>query len=500
MDSIFVFYKNLRYKSHANSPAWSLGAFRFGFGILLFVTATRYLYYGWVRKYFLEPSFHFKYYGFSWVPVLPAWLLYPIFIILCISAIGISLGVLYRTCIAIYLIGFLYFNLLDVSTYLNHYYLITLLLFLLFWIPADRCFSLQHFLDAYRNGRWSIPRVPNWSLWILKFQIGCVYFFGGLAKLVPDWLFQAQPLRIWLVRNTDFPVLGGFFTYPIAGYVFSYAGLFFDLFVPFFLLKPKFRPWAYGAVLIFHLLTWRLFPIGMFPWIMIFSALLFFSPSWPLQARRFLKKRGLFPYGEFRNLLKTIWLKFPVTLRFLLAEYFFKLLHILEKPNAWGRRSESAISAFTSKFALRFGTWALGIYVFLQIFLPLRHFLYPGNHLWTEQGFRFAWHIMLIQKNGIASFRVTNLRTGETQYVLPESYLTELQKTMMSTQPDLILQFAHFLGEKEKSRTGDEISVNADVRVSLNGKKSRVFIDPNRDLMKVKDDFSYKDWVLTDSK
>lgn len=482
------------------SPAWSLGFFRFGFGILLFFISARYLQHGWVQKYFLEPSFHFKHFGFSWVGVIPGPILYFVFIILCISSLFISLGVLYRTSIFIYWLGFSYFNLLDVSTYLNHYYLVFLLLFLLFWIPADRCFSLSQFLEAYRNGRWSIPKIPNWSLWILRFQIGCVYFFGGLAKLVPDWLFSAQPLRIWLVRNTDFPVIGGFFSYPIAGYVFSYAGLLFDLFVPFCLLKKNLRPWAFSLVLIFHILTWRLFPIGMFPWIMIFSALLFFPADWPIKARGFLKRRGIFPYGELRNLFKTAWNKLPVPFRFLSAKILLILLRTLEKPNVWGLSIETELREFASSFSSRFGVWAASIYIMIQVLFPLRHFLYPGNHLWTEQGFRFAWHIMLIQKNGIASFQVVNLRTGEIQYVLPESYLNEVQKTMMSTQPDLILQFAHFLGDKEKKRTGDDIAVYAEVRVSLNGKKSLPFIDPNRDLMKVKDDFFHKDWILPDFK
>lgn len=486
----------LRFGLHKTSPAWSLGAFRFGFGILLFALVLRYLYHGWVAKYFLEPEFHFKYFGFSWVPVFPGWILYPIFIILCIAALGICLGVLFRTSVLIYLIGFVYFNLLDVSTYLNHYYLIALLLWILLWTEADSCFSVAHFLATYRKGRWSIPRVPNWNLYLLRFQIGCVYFFGGIAKLVPDWILDAQPLRIWLVRSTDFPLIGNFFSYPIAGYIFSYGGIVFDLLVPFCLLKSKLRPWAYGFVLIFHAMTWRLFPIGMFPWVMSFSALLFFSPNWPLNARRFLKKRGIFPYGEIRNLIHSAWTKLPVQLRFDTAGIFLRILKILEKPNEWGRKIEDRIGNFRTKIGPGLGFWLWGAYVLFHILFPLRHFFYPGNHLWTEQGYRFAWHIMLIQKNGIASFRVVNLRTGETQFVLPENYLTELQKTMMSTQPDLILQFAHFLGNKEKKKTGDEIAVYAEVRVSLNGKKSSILIDPNRDLMKVKDDFSHKDWIL----
>ncbi|EPG74417.1 vitamin K-dependent gamma-carboxylase [Leptospira fainei serovar Hurstbridge str. BUT 6] len=490
----------IRTELAGDSPAWSVGLFRFFFGILLSFLALRYLAYGWVGKYFLQPEFHFKYYGFSWVPVLPSWLLYPLFWILILAGIGISLGILYRICLIVYLIGFLYFNLLDVSTYLNHYYLVALLLWIMIWIPADRCLSVSHFLETYRTGRWANPSIRNWSLWLLRFQIGCVYFFGGLAKIVPDWLFQAQPLRIWLIRNTDFPVLGKFFTYPIAGYVFSYAGLLFDLLVPFLLLKPNFRILAYCLVLIFHALTWKLFPIGMFPWIMSLSATLFFPPSWPLKLRNFLKRRGIFPYGELRNLFQVAWQKLPVRFRFDSAGFFLKILLFLEKPDLWGRNLYYKFPKYDPKTIHKIGTLFWSSYILFQILFPLRHFLYPGNNLWTEQGFRFAWHIMLIQKNGIASFRVANLRTGEVHFVLPESHLTEFQKTMMSTQPDLILQFAHYLGEAEKRKTGDDVAVYADITVSLNGKKSKTFIDPLRDLMKVKEGFSNKDWILADEK
>ncbi|GIM18165.1 hypothetical protein KHM19_03530 [Leptospira borgpetersenii] len=136
-------------------------------------------------------------------------------------------------------------------------------------------------------------------------------------------------------------------------------------------------------------------------------------------------------------------------------------------------------------------------YVFFQSLFPLRHFLYPGNHLWTEQGFRFSWQIMLVQKNGIASFRVVNQQTGETNVVLPESHLSEIQRIMMSYQPDLILQFAHWVGKNEKERTAQEVSVYADVMVSLNGRKSQVLIDPERDLMKVSNSLLNKEWVFS---
>ncbi|PJZ71492.1 gamma-glutamyl carboxylase [Leptospira perolatii] len=495
IEAIKSFIQKSKLHLKGTSPAWSVGIYRFVFGILLLILTLRYLVYGWLPKYFLNPSFHFKFFGFSWVHVLPAWLLYPLFFLLALCSIGIALGVLYRACIVIYFFGFVYFNLIDVTVYLNHYYLIALLLWILFWIPADKSLSVSHFLESFRQGRWTVPRIPTWGLWILRFQIGCVYFFGGLAKIVPDWLFQAQPLRIWLLRNTDFPILGSFFSMPIAGYLFSYLGLFFDLFVPFLLLSKRFKLFGYSLVLIFHLITWRLFPIGMFPWVMICNATLFLSPSWPLKLRNFLKRRVLFPYGGPRNLFYFVWEKLPFRIRYRFGKLILKILSVFENLNAWGHNLSSRLPHLLS-FPPRLAAGFWISYVSLQLFLPVRHFLYPGNHLWTEQGFRFAWHIMLIQKNGIASFRVLNLRTGEQQFVLPETYLSEMQKTMMSTQPDLILQFAHYIGKLEMERTGDSVAVFADVTVSLNGKRSRIFIDPKRDLMKVEEGFLHKDWIL----
>ncbi|MDF2697959.1 MAG: Vitamin K-dependent gamma-carboxylase, partial [Labilithrix sp.] len=47
--------------------------------------------------------------------------------------------------------------------------------------------------------------MPAWVLWLVRFQIGLVYFYGGVGKLETDWLFRAMPLRIWLAANGDFP-------------------------------------------------------------------------------------------------------------------------------------------------------------------------------------------------------------------------------------------------------------------------------------------------------
>lgn len=226
-------------------------------------------------------------------------------------AVFISLGIFYRISVFCFFLIFTYVNLLEVAVYLNHYYLVCLLLFILIWIPADRALNIFHIFRIFKSGSIEeIDPIPQWSLYILRFQIGAVYFFGGIGKLVPDWLFDAQPVRIWLLRNSDIPLFGPILSMSATGYFFSYAGLMFDLSVPFLLLFRKTRMLGYSLVVIFHFLTWKLFPIGMFPWVMILNATLFFSPTWPVDLFQFLKSKSMLPDRE--NIFHFLWTRFPI--------------------------------------------------------------------------------------------------------------------------------------------------------------------------------------------
>src|SRR5690606_40341744 len=95
-------------------------------------------------------------------------------------------------------VGLSYVPLIDVSTYLNHYYLAALLAWLLAVSPAHRAYSV----DAWRNG-WTQRHVSAGWLSLWRVQVGLVYFFAGMAKAQSDWLLHAQPLRIWLGANTE---------------------------------------------------------------------------------------------------------------------------------------------------------------------------------------------------------------------------------------------------------------------------------------------------------
>ena len=390
--------------------AASAAAFRIAFGVLGIVAVVRFTARDWISELYIEPTHHFTYSGFSWVQPWPAWAMYLQFALLGLASLGVALGYRYRLSIAAFFLLFTYIELIDKTTYLNHYYWVSLVSLLMIFMPLHRTASL----DARRHpSSFQVCTIPSWVIWVLRAQVGVVYVFGGIAKLNPDWLLHAQPLRIWLYNNGDLPLVGPLLKEVSLAYAMSWAGAAFDLTIVGWLLWRRSRPVAYVILIVFHVMTWLLFPIGMFPWIMIAGTLIFFPPDWPHR---------------------------------LLARVF---------PSTRRANSPTPPSDFHPTLLHRAGVVALGLYAIVQIVVPLRHWAYPGDVRWNEDGYRFAWNIMLTEKTGLVRFRVADLSNGEEWLAYPEEYLSPLQVERMSYQPDMILQTAHLIAEDWKY-TGPE--------------------------------------------
>ncbi len=67
-----------------------LVVFRMFFGVMMFLSVLRFWANGWIEKLYLEPEFHFTYYGFEWVRV-PGAYTYLIFLLCAFSALGMFL-------------------------------------------------------------------------------------------------------------------------------------------------------------------------------------------------------------------------------------------------------------------------------------------------------------------------------------------------------------------------------------------------------------------------
>ena len=433
--------------------AW-LAAFRVLFGLTLLTSTLRFLAYGWIDQLFVAPQFHFKYLGFAWVKVLPAGELHALFWLLAALSALVSLGLLFRVAAIGLFVGFTYLQLLDVTTYLNHYYLASLLALLLACSPAGQTWSL----DARLRPRIARDTLPAAWLYLFRFQVAVVYTFAGLAKAHGDWLFHAEPLRIWLLSRADTPLLGPILAQDWAAPAMSWAGFLFDTSIAWWLMVPRVRPFAYLVVIGFHSITGLLFPIGMFPVIMVLSALVFFSPGWP----------------------RKLAARLPARLR------------------AWFAAPSGMYVSASPTSGRSYRLWlAIGAaYCSFQVAFPLRFLAYGGSVRWHEQGMRFSWRVMVREKNGSITFVVRATRTGRTYYVAPHQYLTSLQEREMSSQPDLILQLAHRIRDDYQAKGLGPVEVRADTWVSLNGRAIHRLIDPKVDLSRIEDGLGKADWIL----
>lgn len=435
------------------TKAAPLAVFRVFFGLMMLISIIRFWLNGWVDKLYIEPTFFFSYYGFEWIKPIGDYT-YLLFLICGLSALFVALGFRYKLAIITFFLSFTYIELMDKTTYLNHYYFISILSFLMIFLPAGSYFSV----GARKKSQMYVPR---WTVDSIKLLIGIVYFYAGLAKLNSDWLINAMPLKIWLPGRYDLPFLGDLLQQSWAIYLFSWGGTIYDLTIPFLLLWKKTRTPAFVMVVIFHVLTRVLFPIGMFPYIMIVSALIFFDPQ---------------VHERIISIIRTT--------------FQIRTSPPLERFDDSRARGMS-VPISTPKWKLTLIT----IFFAIQLLLPWRYLLYPGELFWTEEGFRFSWRVMLMEKAGYANFKVVNKSNGESFYIQNDDFLTSFQEKQMSFQPDFILEYAHYLKD-HYAMQGKEIAVYVESYVALNGRRSQPYIDSTIDLTNQRESFKHKTWIL----
>jgi hypothetical protein len=415
--------------------ASSLAAFRILFGALMAAQAF-YKYFGNIDKHYAPGKLHFTFPLFDWITPWPGFGMQLHMIIMGIAALGIMAGLFYRVSASIFLLTYTYVFLIEQSTYNNHYYLIILLAFLFTMTNANASASV----DNLRLNTTGQGCVPYWNVLIFRAQFVIVYFYGGLAKLNSDWL-HGEPMRHWLSNRSDYPVVGPFFTEEWCVYFFTYGGLLFDLLIGFMLLSKRTRLIALVPFFFFHLMNKWMFTIGIFPVLAMAAVVLFFEPAAP---RRWLRLIG--------------------------ADVADAKLD--PRPSLVGKR-RTALLTF------------LGVYLFVQCLVPLRHFLYDGNVSWNEAGHTFAWHMKLRDKKSRGVFTVIDAESGETWTVDEKKqriHMSSTQRKRMLVRPQMIVQYARFLRENYRNLGVQNPIVHAQIEASLNGRPFRPLIDPEANL------------------
>lgn len=420
-----------------------LAIFRIAFGLAMAWDAARYIAKGWAVEIYSHP-FLFKYWGFEWLTPLPGPGMLAVYVGMVVAAVLIAAGACYRAAIVYYFLAHTYVFLLSATHFLNHAYLISLVAFLLIWMPANRCLAI----DAWRRGSLRELPTPRWCRFTLQAQVAIVYVFGAIAKLNGDWL-AGVPVAQWLRNSAGRnPWAAELIASPEMVPLVVWGGIAFDLLIVPALLWRRTRTLAVVASVGFHVSNSILFHIGVFPWFMLGATTLFLEPNWP---RRIPGLSELFERWQAPTTpqpqLRLLWA--PVCL------------------------------------------WLL-----VQVAMPLRHYLYPGNVMWTEQGQLYSWHMKLRAKSGQVTFRVRDPATGEEWRIFPEHKLGRWHGQRMAGRPELILQYAHHIAATEHARLGHPVEVRADAFASLNYRRPQRLIDPDRDLAQVHDSLLAYDWVL----
>lgn len=441
----------------------SLVFFRVVFGILALVDMLNtWVFYHLKKDAFDPEQFQFAYYGFEWIKPMPEPLMSVLFIVLMTAALGIIVGRWYRICTIFFALGFTYVFLLEKSFYLNHGYLFCWLSFVMIFLPADRNWSWSVWHDPARR----LEVMPFWCLLVLRFMIGVVYFFGGVAKINGDWL-RGIPLVDWMAYKSSLPVIGPILGLSWTPYLMAYVGLVLDLTIVFFLLNRRTRPWAFGFSICFHLLNMLIFNIGIFPYLSVTLTALYFPPDFPRKILRALSQ-------------KLTWVK--------------RLIEKWQARTAQEPATSTIVWQADPRFrkAIIFTLLLLGTF---HILVPLRHHLFPGNVAWTEEGHRYSWRMMLRSKQGRGHFRIID-QDGREEIIQPEAWLGDRQARKLYSHPDMILQFAHYLRDIF-ARKGKKVAVFAEIEARLNDRMYQTYIDPTVDLAQVDwEYFRHSNWIL----
>ena len=136
------------------------------------------------------------------------------------------------------------------------------------------------------------------------------------------------------------------------------------------------------------------------------------------------------------------------------------------------------------------------VFIAFQLLFPFRYLAYPDELFWTEEGYRFSWRVMLMEKAGYTQFTVVDSVSKKAIRINNSRFLTAFQEKQMSFQPDFILEYAHYLKNYYQKQGVNNPEVYVESYVALNGRLSQKYIDPKINLAKEYESFDHKNWIL----
>ena len=403
-----------------NTP---LVLFRIALGFLMSAESFGAIATGWVRRTLAEPEITFSFIPFPWLQPLPGDGMYYYFALMGLAGLGVMAGYRYRWSATLFALMWTAVYFMQKTHYNNHYYMLTLLAWIMVFLPAHYAVSA----DTRKNPTLYQNHMAAGSRWIIVGLAWIMYTYAAVAKIYPDWL-NGTYTGLLLSGKQDTPLVGHLFNERWFHFLLVYGGLLYDLLIIPALFLKRTRIPAFLVSLLFHLFNSLVFQIGIFPYLALAFALFFFPPE---TLRRIFLRRSQPDTGP--------------------------------TPTRTGHTLMPAIVA---------------TFLAVQLLLPLRHWFIPGEVFWTEEGHRLSWRMMLRNKSGDVQFRIVDPQSGKSHWFDTGRWLNADQQHVMSTHPDIMWQFVQFIKTQEPAGVG----IYAYSRVSLNGRTPRPLVSPQTDM------------------
>ncbi len=408
--------------------------FRILLGLLIASESFGAILLGWVEAVFIRSKFTFNFIGFDFLQFLHGEKMVFYFSAMGILGLLITFGFFYRFAMIAFTIMWTAVYLIQKEHYNNHYYFLILICIIMTFLPANGKLSV----DAKLFPKIKQTKIPRWMPYLLIFQLAILYFYAAIAKLYPDWL-DGTFSGILLNGITQRQFLLDIFNQKWFLLLYAYVGILFDLVILPALIWKKTRKLAIIASFGFHLFNAYSLKIGIFPFLALsFIVLLYDS----------------IPLKFLNNTAETL--------------------------------PENKIN--TKLFVFFFVPFFI-----VQILLPLRHHFIKGDVLFTEEGHRLSWRMMLRERRGVLNIKVVDKKTGQFHYHNFASELTSKQIKLLSNSPDIIWQYC----QKLKKEAKKPISIFVECQVSINRRPYYKLIDENTDMATAEFDyFGHNNWVL----
>ncbi len=406
-----------------------LSLFRVIFGVFMAYEMLDYLKIKLVETGFLQPGTLFNFSPFQFLDPLPAGVFKGLLMLMLVATIMITIGFQTKKASLFFAVAYMYIILLERAYYNNHIYLFALLAFILSIIDTD-----QHFSVSKKISGKAISWVPRWHLFLLQWQIVIVYFFGGIAKLSPDWLIEMEPIKS-ARANIPEGVWYSFIKQDWGLQFFIYGGLVLDLLMSLCLFHKKLKWIAIPGIILFNFMNSKIFnDIGIFPYLMLFALLMFVTTD------------------EIRKVFPSLY---------------------VSDPSAWSKQASTP-------------SWLKNIvivYVIFQMLMPLRGHLFSKNMDWTGIHQSFSWRMKIMTREiKEMQWVVVNGDTNESIPITHGQMINNLQIETIARSGEAVLEFAKYIKSEAIKRKIPNPQVHAKIMISFNGRPAQLYVKPEIDL------------------